>query len=81
MGFLSKLFGRHASEVHAPAAVGACPHVTLVPRWTAVAEMGDESKVSGYTCQGCGQAFTPAEGRELKQYEAERVQAEFQPPD
>ena len=43
--------------------------------------MGKEDKVTGYSCQGCEQSFTAAEGRALKQHEAERVQATLAEPD
>ena len=61
--------------------VPPCPHTTLVPRWDSVADMGKEDKVTSYTCEGCAQSFTGAEGRALRQTEAERVQRELATPD
>ncbi len=70
-------------QAPATAAVEAapCPHTTLVPRWESVADMGKEDKVTSYTCQGCEQRFTAAEGQTLKRHEAERVQATLAEPD
>ena len=61
--------------------VPPCPHTTLVPRWDSVADMGKEDKVTSYTCEGCAQSFTGAEGRALRQTEAERVQRELAQPE
>lgn len=75
MGFLNKLFGKSEAATlereEAPAVT--CPHTTLTPSWDSVADMGNEDKVTGYTCQGCSEQFTPAEGRALKASEAQRV--------
>jgi hypothetical protein len=57
--------------------VPPCPHTTLTPRWDSVAAMGNAEKVTSYTCQGCNQSFTAAEGRALQQSEAERVRREL----
>lgn len=56
-----------------PPEVPVCPHTTLVPRWDSVADMGHEEKATGYTCQGCDQSFTAAEGHALQETEAERL--------
>ena len=61
--------GRTAATDAAP----SCPHTTLTPRWDSVADMGNDAKVTSYTCQGCTQAFTSAEGRALRATEAERL--------
>jgi transposase-like protein len=52
---------------------GPCVHVTLVPKWNSVADMGHEDRVSSYTCESCGQSFTAAEGRALRETEADRL--------
>jgi len=54
-----------------------CPHTTLTPRWDSVADMGNEEKVTSYTCQGCNQSFSAAEGRLLLATEAERLRREL----
>ena len=54
-----------------------CPHTTLISRWDSVADMGKEDKVTTYTCDGCQQSFTAAEGRALRETEAARVQREL----
>jgi hypothetical protein len=50
-----------------------CPHTTLTPRWDSLDDMGNAEKVSSYTCQGCNQQFSAAEGRTLLATEAERL--------
>ena len=70
---------RQRREQPAAPAVSPCPHTTLVPRWDSVADMGNEEKVTTYTCQGCNQSFSAAEGRALRATEAERVRRELAP--
>ncbi len=73
---------REAPATAAPEAEAApCPHTALTPRWDSVADMGKEDRVTAYTCQGCAQSFTPAEGQALKRHEAERVQATLAEPE
>ncbi len=74
MGFLAKLFGKKAATAAAPPPATRCPHTTLVPKWTAVADMGKADKATGWTCQGCRQTFSGDEGRALLRTEAARVQ-------
>ncbi len=64
----------------APAAADAvppCPHTALTPRWDSVADMGNQEKVTSYTCQGCNQEFTAAAGRTLLATEAERLRRDL----
>ncbi len=72
---------RQRREAPATAEVPPCPHTTLTPRWESVADMGNEEKVTSYTCQGCNETFTAAEGQALKRHEAERVQATLAEPE
>ncbi len=72
---------RQRREAATTAEVPVCPHTTLTPRWDSVADMGNEEKVTSYTCQGCNQSFTAAEGQALKRHEAERVQATLAAPE
>ncbi len=72
---------RQQREAAATAKVPTCPHTTLTPRWESVADMGKEDKATAYTCQGCNQQFTPAEGQRLRQTEADRVQRELATPE
>src|SRR5688500_3445964 len=57
--------------------VPPCPHTALTPRWDSVADMGNTEKVTSYTCQGCNQAFTAAEGRTLLATEADRLRRDL----
>lgn len=94
MGFLNRLFGKqrdieeragHRLQRQTAATstteVPPCPHTAITARWESVADMGKEDKATGYTCQGCGQSFTAAEGRTLRATEAERVQHELATPE
>lgn len=73
MAWLTKLFGKKAAAPPLPSAAEHCPHTTLVPRWASAAEMGQDDKATGYTCQGCEQSFTAEAGRELLRTEAMRL--------
>jgi hypothetical protein len=73
MRWLTKRFGRTAATPPLPPAAELCPHTTLVPKWESLAEMGQDDKASGYTCQGCQRTFTAAEGRDLLRTEGERL--------
>jgi hypothetical protein len=78
MGLLDKLFGKSNTATLEPqAGETTCLHTTLTPSWDSVADMGRDEKATGYTCQGCGQRFSPAEGRALRRSEADRVQSEL----
>jgi hypothetical protein len=50
-----------------------CPHVALLPHWDDPNDMGHEDRASSFRCQACSQVFTPAEARELRATEAERI--------
>jgi len=70
----AELDAQRQGRAAAPAdAVPPCPHTTLTPRWDSVADMGNEEKVTSYTCQGCNQSFSAADGRALLATEAERL--------
>ncbi len=58
-----------------------CPHTTLTARWDSVADMGNQDKVTSYTCESCAQQFTADEGRQLRQTEAARVRRDLATPD
>ncbi len=72
---------RRETPADPAAQVPVCPHTALTARWDSVADMGNEAKVTSYTCESCQQHFTAAEGRRLRQTEAERVQRELATPD
>lgn len=80
MGFLNKLFGKGESATMAgqPETTTTCLHTSLTGRWDSVEDMGNENKVTGWSCQSCGQTFTPAEGRALRRSEADRVKQELE---
>jgi hypothetical protein len=60
VSFLKNLFGRskEAPRAEAPA---ACQHVSLIPRWDSVADMGKPDRASHFVCEACGEKF----GREV----------------
>ena len=78
MGVLGSLFGKGKMEpaVATPVAT-ACLHTALLPRWDAVDDMGQEDKVSGFSCQACGESFSADEGRALRVTESERVRTQL----
>ena len=73
MKVLERLFHRASPVTPAVRASGPCLHVTMVPRWNSVADMGHEEAVSSFTCEACHAGFTAAEGRALRETEAERL--------
>ena len=73
MSLLDKLLHRTKPTIPSSSTNVLCVHVSLVSKWDSVADMGHEEKVSSYTCDACGQSFTPAEGRALRATEAERL--------
>ena len=75
MGFLTKLLGRSDGETaeREPESV-QCPHTTLTPSWDSVSDMGNEDRITGFRCEGCGAHFSAAEGRLLRHTEEERLQ-------
>lgn len=73
MSWLSRLMGRKSTEEVAPVAHVECPHVTLVPHWDSAADMGHEDRATSFRCDACGNTFTPAEARELRRTEADRL--------
>ncbi len=74
MSLVDKLLHREKPQPTATVTNAPCAHITLVPKWDSVAEMGHEDRVSSYTCESCQQSFTAAEGRALRESEGERVQ-------
>lgn len=72
MSWLSRIMGRKSADATPPIVV-QCPHVTLVPHWDSAADMGHEDRASSYKCDSCGNTFQPAEARELRRTEAERL--------
>ena len=61
MNWLNRLLRREPDADAAPESRRECSHAVLMPQWDAVADMGDDSKASGFTCSSCDEKFTPAE--------------------
>jgi transposase-like protein len=78
MSILDKLLGRHKASPAAAVIDVPCPHTTLVPHWDSLADMGKEDKVSRFTCDSCGEAFSAEQGHLLRQTEAERLRPKSQ---
>ena len=57
----------------APEPSTTCLHVSLVPQWDALTDMGAEAKASSWKCAVCGETFTPTAANELRAHEAERL--------
>jgi hypothetical protein len=75
MGFLNKLLGRRVQNDTKAKAVPtvACPHVSLVPHWDSVEDMGHEERATSFICDACHQAFTPQVAAALRRTETERL--------
>ena len=61
MNWLNRLLRREPDAEAAPESGRECSHALLTPQWDDVANVGDDSKASGFTCSSCGEKFTPAE--------------------
>ena len=75
MGLLDRLLRRKGGEGGAAGDTPPCPHAALGPRWDSADDIGDESKVSSFRCEACGETFSPEEGERLRAAEAERLKA------
>jgi hypothetical protein len=75
MNFLKRLRRDRTEQAASPSEPSdhECPHYVLVPRWDDMADMGNESRASGFRCDACGQEFTPGEAQALRATEAERL--------
>ena len=73
MGLLDRILGRKKSAATVVVEALPCQHTVLVPRWDAPADIGIEDRAISYTCESCGDQFTPAETRELRESLAERL--------
>ncbi len=74
MGLLSKLKGKNEPEIASRDEL-TCLHVALAPQWDSPEKMGIESAASGWSCGACGEKFTPAEARRLRETEASRLRS------
>ena len=43
-----------------------CPHLLLIPHWSAIEDMGIEDKIFAYRCNECGETFAPTEADEIR---------------
>ncbi len=75
MTVLERLLRRPASPTPTGGIqVGGCTHGALAPRWHDPADLGREEKATSYTCESCGDTFTPAEAHRLQAERKERLQ-------
>lgn len=81
MGLLSRFLRRSGTEsavsVERPI---ECPHMALGPRWDSPTDMGDEDKATSYSCEACGEQFTPEEAQRLRAAEAARLKDMLERP-
>lgn len=75
MGFLSKLTGKKSEPTTMTKDELTCLHVAMTPRWDSLADMGNEAKASRWTCDACGQDFTPEDAQQLRATEAARLKS------
>ena len=74
-----KLFGKRRQEEQKQQQDDAdivveCEHITLIPSWDSVEDMGHADRVSTYRCEACGNTFTLAEAERLRDTESTRLQ-------
>ena len=64
MGLLTKLFGeKKETEV----VEFECGHANLLPRWDGADDIGHEDRASRFVCESCGESFTPADAKNLRE--------------
>ena len=73
MGLLDRIFGGKKATVTEAVVAPPCTHLVLVPKWDAAADIGSEDKATSFDCEACGDRFSPAEARSLRETEAQRV--------
>ena len=73
MGILDKLLGRPDKNDAKEVPHVACLHVSLVPHWDSVKDMGDEDKATSFVCDACHQVFSPQVASALRRTEADRL--------
>lgn len=80
MGLLSKLRGGDSNAATETVEAPPCPHVSLLPRWDSIEDMGDDDKAVSFTCEACGEVFDPARARMLRASEADRIRNTMEAP-
>ncbi len=67
MGLIDRIFGRSkkAEVAQAPVAT-TCPHTILTAGWDSADDVGNEERVSSFTCAACNESFSPAEAQEVR---------------
>ena len=73
MGILDKLLGRADKKDIEPVRQVVCLHVSLVPQWDSVEDMGHEDKATSFVCDACHQSFSPQVASALRRTEADRL--------
>ena len=73
VGILDKLLGRSGKNDTKAVPQGPCLHVSLVPHWDSVEDMGHEDKATSFICDACHQSFTPQVASALRRTEADRL--------
>ena len=76
MGMFSKLFGGSKESTVVLETV-ACAHATLLAHWDSVADMGNQSKATSFSCEACAESFTPAEAQTIRSAVADRMKSAF----
>ena len=81
MGLLSKLRGGESTPATEVYEAPPCPHVSLLPRWDSIEDMGDDDKAVSFTCEACGEVFSPSQARSLRASEEERIREKLETPE
>jgi hypothetical protein len=66
---------RQREEVKDPAEEAVCEHITLIPRWDSVEDMGNEELATHYICESCGVTLSASEAAEVRMTQRERIQS------
>lgn len=74
MGIFDKIFGGKEKEsAAATIEKPPCPHGAMVSRWDSIDDIGHDDKVSYFTCESCGDKFSPDEAKALRETAVDRL--------
>ena len=76
--------GEHDPPAPAPPEIGeeletptVCPHTVLRAHWDDPADMGNDDAATSWTCEACGETFSPEVAAALRATEADRLKQQL----